>query len=196
MCLLTSQQRSGPNSTITIFSLQVPFPLTKQNIEKSDNIENFVRTTLQHNGLNRYINRITSFFTYNLNQLEKTNWQLIETLKVLDGQASKDIEREIADWMDDTFVGFGPKQSRNFLQSLGLTKFEIPIDSRITTWFNNFGFPVTLSSTALQDKGYYHFVSDGIQQLCHKSKIYPCVLDATIFSSFDKSQWTVKNSIY
>jgi hypothetical protein len=196
MCLLTSQQLAGPNSPIAIFLRQVPFPLTTQNIEKNVNIENFVRTTLQQNGLNRFINRIPSFFSSNFQQLQTTNWQLIETLRTLNEQSSKSIEREIADSIDITFSGFGPKQSRNFLQALGLIRFEIPIDTRITTWLNNFGFPVTLSSIALQDKGYYHFVSDGIQQLCDRAEIYPCVLDAAIFSSFDNAQWTEENTIY
>ncbi|MCK9270029.1 MAG: hypothetical protein WC271_07755 [Bacteroidales bacterium] len=94
------------------------------------------------------------------------------------------------------FNGFGPKQSRNFLQALGLTKYEIPIDSRITTWLNDFGFPVTLTSSPLGDKGYYHFVSDGIQELCEKAEIYPCILDAAIFSSFDNDEWTDENTIF
>jgi hypothetical protein len=196
MCLLTSQQRSGPTSRITYFLKQKPFPLTFQNIEREDNIEAYVRTILRQNGLTRYINKIPRFFEANLNHILKTKWEIIETLKSIDCNASKNIEREIADEIDDTFVGFGPKQSRNFLQSIGLTKYEIPIDSRITKWLNDFGFPVTLSSSALQDKGYYHFVSDGIQELCIRAEVYPCILDAAIFSSFDKSQWTEENTIY
>ena len=81
-------------------------------------------------------------------------------------------------------------------QSLGLTKYEIPIDSRITNWLNNFGFPVSLTSSPLGDKGYYHFVSDGIQELCIKARIYPCLLDAAIFSSFDNGEWTDENTIF
>ena len=91
----------------------------------------------------------------------------------------------MADFLHNEFKGFGPKQSRNFLQSLGLTKYEIPIDSRISQWLNNFGFPIRLSSTSLSDKAFYHFVSDGIIELCEKAGIYPCELDAGIFSSFD-----------
>lgn len=82
-------------------------------------------------------------------------------------------------------MGFGPKQSRNLLQGLGLTKYEIPIDSRITKWFNEFGFPVKLSASALSDLNYYKFVSKGLRELCDACNIYPCLLDAAIFSSFD-----------
>jgi thermostable 8-oxoguanine DNA glycosylase len=82
--------------------------------------------------------------------------------------------------------GFGPKQSRSLLQELGLTRYEIPIDVRITKWLNDFGFPVTLSGDASSDRNYYRFVSEGIRELCKACRIYPCLLDAAIFSSYDK----------
>jgi hypothetical protein len=71
------------------------------------------------------------------------------------------------------------------MQSLGLTKYEIPIDSRITKWLNDFGFPVTLSANVLSDQNYYNFVLDGFQKLCSAAEIYPCVMDAAIFASND-----------
>ena len=196
MCLLTSQQRSGPNSPIAVFLRRVPFPLTIEIISTESNIEGYIKATLQQNGLNRFRNKIPNYFTTNYNRLCDSNWSILNDLASLNGQASKEIERKIADNLSDMFIGFGPKQSRNFLQALGLTKYEIPIDSRITDWLNKFGFPVSLDSTALQDKGYYHFVSDGIQILCERANIYPCVLDAAIFSSIDNNQWTVENNIY
>ena len=81
------------------------------------------------------------------------------------------------------FKGFGAIEARIFLQYLGLTKYEIPIDSVVSDWLNNFGFPVKLSTTALQDRNYYHFVSDGIQLLCKKANVYPCVIEAAIHSN-------------
>lgn len=196
MCLLTSQQRSGPNSPIGIFLRQQPFPLTEEVISAQSNIENFIKTTLKRNGLNRFINRIPNYFATNYDRLRKSNWAILNNILSVSEQSTKERERIIADNLNDTIIGFGPKQSRNFLQSLGLTKYEIPIVSRITDWLNDFGFPVTLKSTALQDKGYYHFVSDGIQILCDRAGIYPCILDAVIFSSFDNNEWTEENSIY
>ena len=197
MCLLTTQQRAGPNSKVSAFLRQNPFPLTYESISSHNNIESFIKETLLKNELTRFIHRISNFFTTNFQILQESNWQLIDTLRTeLNENATKATERRIADYLNDKFLGFGPKQSRNFLQGLGLTKFEIPIDSRITNWFNKFGFPVTLSSIPLQDKEYYHFVSDGIQQLCDRAEIYPCVLDAAIFSSFDSGEWTEENAIY
>jgi len=196
MCLLTSQQRSGPNSPIGVFLRQHPFPLTEEIISVESNLENFLQATLKQNGLNRFIKKIPNYFATNYDRLRKNNWKILNDIEGLNGQSTKETERIIADNLHDTLIGLGPKQSRNFLQALGLTKYEIPIDSRITDWLNDFGFPVTLKSTALQDKGYYHFVSDGIQILCDRAGIFPCVLDAAIFSSFDNNEWTEENSIY
>ena len=197
MCLVTSQQRSGPDTPVSRFFRLEPFPVTFENISDDMDVEDFLRVTMQQNGLNRYINRIPGFFAWNFQVLQASDWSLIDFLKNrLDRNASSKDEREIADYIDDTFKGFGPKQSRNFLQSLGLTKYEIPVDSRITNWLNDFGFPVALSAAALQDRAYYHFVSDGIQRLCNEAGIYPCVFDAAVFSSFDSGGWNIDNVVY
>jgi len=193
MCLLTSQQRSGPNSVVGKFLSQNPFPITSELIAESENIESLIKQILQKNGLTRYINKISAFFAENIEKIEIDDWNLISKLEYLNDNQSKKTERELADFLNDWLKGFGPKQSRNFLQALGLTKYELPIDSRIAGWLNDFGFPVSLTSSPLSDKGYYHFVSDGIQELCLKAKIYPCELDAAIFSSFDNDEWNEKN---
>ncbi|MEX2380274.1 MAG: hypothetical protein WD530_06000 [Vicingaceae bacterium] len=194
MCLLTSQQRSGPNSAVGQFLIKEPFQITVENLAQIDDIENFVKQNLKENNLTRYINRISRFFARNTEKMKNENWKIIQELNDLKDKDSKQIERKIADKLSENYHGFGPKQSRNFLQALGLTKYEIPIDSRITKWLNDFGFPVTLTSSSLGDKGYYHFVSDGIQELCEKAEIYPCMLDAAIFSSYDDGEWTEENT--
>ena len=113
----------------------------------------------------------------------------------IEKNVADDIEKNVADYID-TYQGFGPKQSRNFLQALGLTRFEIPIDSRVTEWLNRFGFPVRLSAAALADPHYYEFVSDGIQALCAKCGVFPCILDAAIFALKDGDAWTEANIVY
>ncbi len=40
------------------------------------------------------------------------------------------------------------------------------------------------------------FVSDGVRQLCERARIYPCVLDAAIFTSFDRGGWTTDGLIW
>jgi thermostable 8-oxoguanine DNA glycosylase len=106
------------------------------------------------------------------------------------------VEKEVTEYVEDRFEGFGPKQSRNFLQALGLTRYEISIDSRVTDWLNDFAFPVHLSAAALADRNYYDFVSEGVQELCKASGVFPRILDAAIFALKDGDAWTEVNVIY
>ena len=64
MCLLTSQQRSGPKSAIGLFLQQKSFPLTALNLSKQKNVTKYVTLKLKENGLNRFKNKIPHFFTY------------------------------------------------------------------------------------------------------------------------------------
>ena len=130
----------------------------------------------------------------NLPKFQGDPWsEMLEHLNQLRASPTRDTENEVADYIDRELKGFGPKQARNLLQGLGLTRYEIPIDSRITKWLNGIGFPVHLSSGGLSDRNYYKFVMEGIFQLCSASDVYPCVFDAAVFSSFDGDGWTNKN---
>ena len=196
MCLLTSQQRSGPDSLVGQFLRINPFPITYESVELSDSVDQMVKEFLVANGLTRYINKISSYFESNIKKFEHDQWSIVQKLIELSKLDSKKDERKLADELNSELIGIGPKQARNFLQALGLTRYEIPIDSRITNWLNEFGFPVTLGASPLSDVGYYHFVLDGIQELCEKADVYPCLLDAAIFSSFDNDGWTEQNSVF
>ena len=48
----------------------------------------------------------------------------------------------------------------------------------------------------LADQGYYEFVMDVFQPLCKEADVFPCVLDAAIFSSFDDGGWTEENLVW
>lgn len=194
MCLLTSQQRSDPNHLISKFLMQKPFPVVYSSISKFVVVEAFIFNILQQNLFTKHLAKIPEYFASNFRFLENMGWDaFIKSISILDGMASKETERDVADTIDKSFKGFGSKQARNFLQSLGLTRFEIPLDAITISWFNDFGFPLSLSVTALQEKRYYHFVSDGIQLLCEKAGIFPCVLDAAILNHYSKQNHTRNN---
>ncbi len=184
LCLLTSKEDSNPNSNIGVFFRKEPFILTYHFLSNEARIEDILRDILRVNGLTKYFNRIPKHFVFNFSYLEANKWELLSTLeKSIKTDLTKQEERVLADSIDQIFKGFGSKQARNFLQSLGLTKYEIPIDSQMMNWLRDFGYPINLSPVALQDKAFYHFISDGIQLLCEKANIYPCILDAAIFAS-------------
>ena len=192
-CLLTTQQRSGPKSFVTRFICTDPFPLNLNECENKSNLKEFVEDTITNFGGLWRAKAIGDEVLCNFKRLENGGWQEIEAIaKVLVENRrrsprfdDKCIERKAAKIAIDKLKGFGPKQSRNLWQSLGLTRFEIPVDSRITKWFNKNGFPFMLSAGALSDENYYNFVMGGIQKACKESEVYPCVLDAAIFASFD-----------
>lgn len=198
---MTSVQRSGPDSAVARFLRTIPFPLSYEGVGREidgDARRDLISSTLRAHGGIRFRDKIAEDLSKNLDKLNADQcWST--TLKKVNALASPSKageEREVARFLQKLLHGFGPKQSRNLLQSLGLTRYEIPIDSRITKWLNDFGFPVTLTATALADTGYYEFVLDGIQALCAESDVFPCVLDAAIFASFDGDGWTQENAIY
>ena len=183
---MTSVQRSGPNSAVAKFE-----------IDGGDRRDLIASTLRSHGGI-RFPDKIARDLSKNLDKLNAgQGWNTtLKWVNALVSPAKAKEERKVARFLQEKLNGFGPKQSRNLLQSLGLTRYEIPIDSRITKWLNDLGFPMTLTATALADAGYYEFVLDGIQELCAASGVLPCVLDAAIFASFDGNAWTPENTIY
>jgi hypothetical protein len=190
-CLLTTQQRSGPNSPISKFFRRKPFPLRYACCTATADLAELVRDELRTAGGIRRYNSVAEQAAYNSEWLGIGGWnEVTSRLRSLEKRGSTvSLERETADYLAAHLAGIGPKQSRNLLQLLGLSRYEIPIDSRVTKWLNEFGFPLRLSATALGDIGYYHLVSDGFQALCAAAEIYPCVLDAAIFASTD-AEWS------
>ncbi len=193
--LLTTQQRSGPSSAVARFFSRDPFPLPYHRCLRSSNVKQLaLRTLTEHGGIRR-TETLAEQISTNLAYLRSTGWSVVlpqlRALETRSPRADEPRRREqrAADVLASAFVGIGPKQSRNVLQLLGLTQYEIPIDSRITSWLNDFGFPFRLSAQALSDPSYYAVVSSGIQKLCARAGVLPCVLDAAIFSSFDQEEW-------
>ncbi len=188
-CLITTQQRSGPESSVTKFICTKPFPLNYEKCKSAKNLQHTVEETITIFGGLRRSKRIAEEVSFNFNWLENGGWKIVNNIvENISKSQTLEAERKASEIIIENLKGFGPKQSRNLLQSLGLTKYEIPVDSRITKWLSAFGFPMKLSATALSDKNYYNFVLDGFQKLCEACGIYPCVLDAAIFSSFD-GEW-------
>ncbi|MGZ6564443.1 MAG: hypothetical protein ACXVH1_33680 [Solirubrobacteraceae bacterium] len=186
MGLLTTQQRSGPNSPISRFLDLKPFPLTLMQVRAASDAEAFVKNALSRHGGIRMTPTIATRAAKNLSRLNAGAWDTtLSRLNEVHMNGTGELEREVASEMADVLVGVGLKQSRNILQCLGLTRYVIPLDSRITKWLNDYGFPIRLSAGALGDAGYYEFVESCVQAICNQIGVLPCLLDAAIFSSFD-----------
>jgi len=198
-CRLTTQQKSGPNSSVTRFISTKPFPLDYDICKNAKDAEQLVARVLTKFGGIRFAKTVAKETLLNLHWLEKeSGWNEIEEIVyILSVGQTPQSERASAEKIMESLHGFGPKQSRNLLQALGLTIYEIPIDSRITKWLMNNRFPKQLlrsKQNALSDKNYYNFILDGVQELCKAAGIYPCLLDAAIFSSYDE-EWPEERNV-
>ena len=185
-CMLTTQQRSGPDSPVSRFSRERPFPLAHKRCLDVPNLQSLILEALTSYGGIRMTDTIAKQLDHNLARLEGGLWpEVFRVLRELKKSRTARAERVAAAFIADTFKGFGPKQSRNLLQFLGLTRWEVLIDSRTTKWLRWFGFPLNPPSGSLSNPEYYNLIVDGLQVLCRKAHIYPCILDAAIFTSFD-----------
>lgn len=194
---LTTLQKSGPDSHVGRLIRRNPFSFAYEAIHRAQQTEDFIAETLKAAGGIRFSDKIANELAQNFGILEEGEWATtLEQCNRLTSPVSREVEIDVANYVQDQFLGFGPKQARNLLQSLGLTRYEIPIDSRVTDWLNEFGFPVRLSAQALADRNYYRFVSDGIQVLCEKCRVLPCIFDAAVFALRDASDWTDENVVY
>lgn len=189
LCLLTTQQRSGPKSRVSRYLSLSPFPLTCAGCQRASDVRRYALKQLKGHGLRR-TSMIAAELKKNHALLNEGGWEELRIqLTHLVTSRKADTERAVAKYIQK-FHGIGPKQSRNFLQVMGLTRYEIPLDSRITKWLNDtLHFPVRLSAQQLADEDYYCFVEDAIIALCRKAAVFPCMLDAAIFASYDNGGW-------
>jgi hypothetical protein len=201
--LLTSQQRSGPDSHVTGFLKDEIHTVSLGRCRDVADVTNFVSETLGEYGGIRYYNNIGDACEKNLERLDSGGWtdlrheleKLIELRERAPKVTDYAIERQVATFLSERFAGeglhrIGSKQSRNILQILGLTRYEIPLDSRITKWLNtNFDLPYRISGDGLSTPAYYHFIMDIVQDGCSTSGALPCLFDAAVFSSYD-TNWT------
>jgi hypothetical protein len=194
-CLLTTQQKSGPNGAVSRFVGKKPFPLSYRRCRGVRLLSPLVRRTLSRFGGIRRSTTIGEELEVNLSRLEDGLWgDVLALLNALRPAASAEAEASAAQFLVEHFTGIGPKQSRNLLQMAGLSRYEVPIDSRVVRWLNAFGFPVCISAAPLSDPSYYAFVSKGIQELCRNAKIVPCVLDAAVFASVDRPRTALEDA--
>lgn len=189
---LTSRQKSGPDSAVVRLAIAKPFPLALSQIpERHDSRASFIATKLKAIKGMRDYDVAAHQFAFNFGQLENGGWkEYLALCNALRTKRTAGEERLAANRIADNFKGFGPKQSRNFLQALGLTRYEIPLDSRVMRWLRNeLKFPLPISGALLADREYYELILDMIQKLCAEATEYPCILDAAIFADADEDNW-------
>ena len=191
MCLITTQNKSGSGSAVDKFLRQRPFPLSLHKLRSLPDVDPYIKQVLSEIRIRRW-KISTKCAQYNFQVLEQGGWQqVVGYLGELLSQRSQEpdshhyiLEREATHAVKELLKGLGPKQSRNFWQDLYVTRYEIPLDSRVLRWIKaNLGFYVP--SSGLSDERFYCQVMDIIRDLCLEAGILPCMFDAAIFSSFE-----------
>lgn len=188
-CLLTSQQRSNIDSPIHKFQHSEPYLLPLSVAMEEKNLFGYAENVLKNFGGIRFSNKIAKQVNKNVIYFKNpTEWDKIVSLlsPFVENPKTQIEERNCAQEIAKKFAGFGPKQSRNLLQGLGLTKYEIPIDSRMCKWLKKLGKSDhlgLLSTKALSDNEYYCALLDSIQILCNRAGVLPCIFDAAVFIS-------------
>lgn len=186
-CQVTTQQRSGPNTPVSRFIKSYNPALDYTACKKAFSIQELLEHELSGAGLRR-----APTMAGNLSEihklLESGEWKTLrQRLNTLRNDTTKGKELKVVQYLrSGKYPGLGPKQSRNFIQWLGLSRYEVPLDSRVLKKLKELGCKFVPRATALSDETVYRFVEDGLQQIAASLKIYPCILDAYIFSSFDK----------
>ena len=197
---ITTQARSGPGSDVSKFQrLRLStFPLTYDTVRDQHNRTDFISEILKKHKAGRHRPTIAMQLSKNFEELEQDGWrEICSQCNLLVHSVCRQTEIEVAKYLQDRLAGFGPKQARNVLQALGLTRYEIPIDSRVTHWLNKeLKFPYRVRSKDLSSPIIYRLISDAICALCEKCGVLPCILDAAIFASKDKDDWDAKELVY
>lgn len=185
-CLLTTQQRSGPTSKVAallrsdISALDLAYCLGVERVAERLS-ETFARA-----GLRRH-STVAKQLASSLDKFSGPAWQVLgANLQALRAGSTLDSERACAAQFRASFEGIGPKQSRNLLQTLGLSRYIVPIDSRFLKHLTFLGFPMPVPREALQDEAFYCFIEDVIQQLAAAVEVAPCVYDAMVFASLER----------
>jgi hypothetical protein len=186
-CLLTSQQQSGRHSRVADFLQTEHELLDVEYCLNSRKLATQASDVISKQGI-RFGPQIGGYLQEAAEFLINKGWpQVRSELRSILTNTTVSKERRVAGFLQRTFGGLGPKQSRNLIQWIGLSRFELPLDSRVMRVLEDLGFPVPLSSAALSDEKYYCFVEDGIHILMQRVDRYPCVFDACAFASREQA---------
>lgn len=200
-CQVTTQQPSGPTSRVKRF-LESSSPLLQlREARKATSLQRFVQEELSRAGLRRG-NVIGTHLHSTLQRLEGGEWAiLIGHLETIRNYPTVHKERTVVRYLcskDDgreekRYPGLGQKQSRNFIQWLGLSRYEIPLDSRVLKTLKGLGANFVPNGSALVDEAVYLFVQDLLHMIAARLDIYPCELDACVFASADQDEEGLDN---
>ena len=190
-CQVTTQQRSGRNTLVTKF-LESASPLFDLKVvKKCASLEELAQDELTAAGL-RMTKKVPKRLQAIYDLLEDGEWStLLSQLETIRKRTTQNKERAVVNYLtglqngskSKRFPGLGQKQSRNFIQWLGLSRWEVPLDSRVLRVLRTQGANFVPKGNSLADATVYLFVQDLLQIIASRLGIFPCELDACMFAS-------------
>lgn len=190
-CQLTTQQKSTKGSAVDRLCNTKPFLLSWEKCD-IDDLDSLVLRTLTDFGGIRRTKTIGKEARENREWLNGGGWQHVEAqyARLLEQRsrrplpADKEEERKAARLIAGNLSGFGPKQSRNLWQWLGLTRYEIPLDSRVLKWVKA-NLSRSFEASDLLNARPYEAALDYLQEVCEAAGVLPCMFDAAAFDYSD-----------
>lgn len=138
----------------------------------------FFREQLSHVGRQK---RSSIQLVSNFQKMENQWEELEEMLISLKDGTTLEKERKAA-LLLQKFDGIGPKQSRNILQMLGLSRYVIPIDSRIIETVRTLGgIDIPDIARPLSREPAYRHIEDQLNELAKALDLEPCVLEVSLY---------------
>jgi hypothetical protein len=208
VCICTSVQKSGPKSQLSKFVREEPFPLRLGACFEHKNLRQYAEQELRDRGL-RFGPKLAVQIEANMKWLDDGGWAVVEeqfdSLASFSGSTASPQQRINAErraaltvmGRNGGLTGFGPKQSRNLWQCLGVTNYEIPLDSRVSNWLVGLpsGFAIQKSKLYTSVR-YYEAKMTEIQALCSVAGVLPCEFDAAVFASADIEEWPENDNVF
>lgn len=199
--IMTTRQASGPDSAVGKFMRHQRTDLSPAACRAAPDTEQHVVQTLQASPYGvSYHSRIGKACATNLalldrnsgegwTELERALDRLVQQRRANPSPSHARAEREVAELLDDQLLGeglhyIGQKQARNMLQVLGLTRYELPLDSRVNEWASeHFDLPPFFADHSLSE--YYAVGVNLMQTACAEAGVLPCIFDAAAFTDAD-----------
>lgn len=186
MAILTTQQASGSGSKVDKFLRSADYRrhFSLSNVTKKRVNENHLSGVLEAHQL-RFKERPVKFILSGADQFQEFYQGQYEEIKELSRKSeSRTLERErsFAMKLKESFVGIGSKQSRNWLQSAGLSRFVLPLDSRWGRIMseNDLALKAAVRGLASNESS-YRLLEQALVSHSVQNGIFPCMLDAAVF---------------
>jgi hypothetical protein len=88
-------------------------------------------------------------------------------------------------------------KARNLWQCVGVTQYEIPLDSRICSWINQVPSAFRLEPARLYSSvPYYEETMSQVQAICDAAGVLPCEFDAAVFANADTEEWPEDDDVF